>query len=233
LRIAAISDLHGLSTLGKEDLSPLYNITQVDAVVVAGDVFPSYERGPYLQKEDLVEHFLPWCRHLGVPVVFTLGNHDYLLPEVIRECISNAGLADTVHLLINEHIIIDGISFYGNPWTTPFCGWNWNAPEDKIAGHLDNMTDTDVFITHGPPAGLCDRVGEAVGNGSAVSESLGSTSIRYAVDTFSPKWTICGHIHTGSHQMEPVGDSDQYVVNVSLRDEGYKAIYKPYTFDVY
>ncbi len=226
--IAATADLHGLSTLKRAEIKTMLNIKDVDVVVVAGDILPSYERGPYLQLEDLITEFLPWCDSLSVPVVFTLGNHDYLKPDVIHTAIKAAGLQDQVTLLINEHVIIDGVSFYGNPWTPPFNCWNWNAEEDEIRKHLDNMwSGVDVFVTHGPPLGWCDRVASEYNR----SEHLGSEAIRDAVLDFDPLWTVCGHIHTGDHEMQVLED-DQRIVNVSLRNEEYETVFHPFYFEV-
>jgi len=203
MKIAAISDLHGLSTLSEEELRDFYaeeGFKKVDVVVVAGDIFPSYGRNSNGQRKDLKKALLPWCASLDAQVVLTLGNHDYLEPDDIREEIEKAGLTGKVHLLINEEITIDGVRFYGNPWTPHFCNWNWNCTEGELEHFLSTLTPgVDVFITHGPPNGLCDRVHEELGTADG-NGPLGSLTIRDCVDAMEPKWTICGHIHTGSHK---------------------------------
>ncbi len=237
MRIAATSDLHGLSTLTEKELQDFYaeeGFKNVDVVVIAGDIGPSYGRNSNGQRKDLKKGFLPWCKSLDAQVVFTLGNHDYLEPEDIREEIEKAGLTDKVHLLINEEITIDGVTFYGNPWTPHFCNWNWNCTEEELVEHLGNMSDqVDVFITHGPPYDYCDRMHEEqhAANNQLANPPLGSSSTRTAMESAGPPWTVCGHIHTGSHKSVTTSIGTQ-VVNVSLRDEDYKAVYKPFVFEI-
>ena len=62
MRIAATSDLHGLSTLIEKELQDFYaeeGFKNVDVVVIAGDIGPSYGRNSNGQRKDLKKGFLP------------------------------------------------------------------------------------------------------------------------------------------------------------------------------
>lgn len=65
----------------------------------------------------------------------------------------------TFSLLVPDSgITIDGVRFYGSPWTPEFYGWGFNAERgDEIAAIWRRIpTETDVLITHGPPVGIGD-----------------------------------------------------------------------------
>jgi hypothetical protein len=59
---------------------------------------------------------------------------------------------------LDSSVVIEGIRFYGSPWTPYFYGWGFNAYRGgEIAAIWRRIpTDTDVLITHGPPIGIGD-----------------------------------------------------------------------------
>eukprot|EP00094_Tigriopus_californicus_P014346 TCALIF_13913-PA protein Name:"Similar to MPPED1 Metallophosphoesterase domain-containing protein 1 (Homo sapiens)" AED:0.11 eAED:0.11 QI:0/0.33/0.25/0.75/1/1/4/317/435 len=93
-------------------------------------------------------------------------------------------------------IEIQGIKFYGSPWTPDFSySWAFNASRGSaIRSKWDQIPDdTDVLITHGPPLGHLDRTdaGKHVG-----CEDL----MKRVVTEIKPKFHIFGHIHEGTNQ---------------------------------
>ena len=100
------------------------------------------------------------------------------------------------------------------------------ADEAALAGKYEAIPEgLDVLISHGPAYGLCDTVLSPAWPGSP-GQPLGSRALLAAVRRVKPRWTLCGHIHTGSHT--PVDGA----VNVSLLDEKYDMAYKPFEFIV-
>ena len=230
MKIAATSDLHGLSKLTVPELYKNMCIPDdVDVIVIAGDIFPTIEKGPRGQVGDLCDAFIPWVKSIGIPVVLTLGNHDYITPDAINKILGRAGILNQVSVLINESVTLHGVKFYGSPWSPTFCDWNYNASELEIEEYISNMDyDVDVFITHTPPHGTCDAVSDT--DCRNCGDHLGSLSVMNAILKKSPRHVICGHIHTGSHSPTLLGDS--LVTNVSLRNEQYTPVYTPYCFEV-
>ena len=116
------------------------------------------------------------------------GNHDHLLadsPDIGRELLSNA------IYLQDESVIIEGIKIHGSPWQPIF---NTNAcdafamPRGKeICKKWDIIPqDTDILITHSPPAGIMDEDGGV---------SHGCSDLLKTVQQIQPKFHIFGHIH--------------------------------------
>jgi hypothetical protein len=61
--------------------------------------------------------------------------------------------------LCDESTIIDGVKFYGSPVQPEFCNWAFNRRRGaELKKYWDKIPkDTDVLITHGPPAGILDE----------------------------------------------------------------------------
>ena len=83
------------------------------------------------------------------------GNHDQcfeLFTTPAREL-----FGANVHVLVDEAVSLDGVRFYGSPWTPPFMRWHFMADETRLASLYAGMPDTlDMLITHGPPRGILD-----------------------------------------------------------------------------
>ena len=62
--------------------------------------------------------------------------------------------------LEDSGVVIDGLKFWGSPWTPEFFDWAFNARRGlQLFDKWQKIPlDTDVLITHGPPAGILDLV---------------------------------------------------------------------------
>jgi hypothetical protein len=80
------------------------------------------------------------------------GNHDQcfeLFSTPVREL-----FGANVHVLLDQALVLDGVRFYGSPWTPPFMGWHFMADESRLASLYSGMPDTlDMLVTHGPTSG--------------------------------------------------------------------------------
>ena len=134
------------------------------------------------------------------------GNHDFLAekqPSRFRGIMKACGFT----YLEDSSCEIDGVKFYGSPWTPWFGGWAFNlrrgsqairAMWDAIPG------DTDVLVTHGPPKGVLDSNGlEECG-----CDDLGKVSGGIPLHLF-------GHIHEG-HGYQYRGQHQQLAVNCAV-----------------
>lgn len=187
MKILHLSDTHGgMPTLQSAG----------DVVVHSGDLLPNRSFGNRtiehaVQRywlEDNMTKFKPW---LGKrTLLYCPGNHDFVDPvPYFRDVGVDA------RLLCNSFLELEGVGFYGFPWTPTFYDWNWMCgPEEmrtRLAPAVELMEqDTiDVFISHGPMYGVLDRNNQG--------ERCGSKVVRDVMQTVNhpPKLFLHGHIH--------------------------------------
>ena len=152
--------------------------------------------------------------------IFIAGNHDRIFednPEGIKLVLD---AYPTITYLQDEGCTIDGINFYGSPWTPAFCGWAFQLHNDYEDTEIWRKipTDTDVLITHGPAFGALDQYEMTTGDWS---EHLGSKGLRDWIETNNPKLHICGHIHTGQGVLDGYGEVTTHI-NAACLGETYK-----------
>jgi Icc-related predicted phosphoesterase len=109
------------------------------------------------------------------------------MPEIARGLLTN-----TIYLE-NDGITIDGVSFWGSPYTPEFLDWAFMYPRGKTAKRYWDQIPygLDVLITHGPSRGILDQVAPG-------SEHLGCEELLKAVEAKKPKVHIFGHIDGGA-----------------------------------
>lgn len=182
MRVAAVADLHG----------HLPDVPECDVLVIAGDITPVHDHRLAFQARWLAERFAPWLEGVAAArVVAIAGNHDFVFeqaPESVPD-----GLRWTY--LQDGGATIDGVRFWGSPWTPWFYDWAFNAPRDDddeafLEGLYDTVPDdTDVLVIHGPPAGF----GDLTAHGARV----GSRAFLRLIDRTEPALALFGHIHEG------------------------------------
>jgi Icc-related predicted phosphoesterase len=177
-RILHISDGHGY--LPKADAS-----LAVDLVCITGDDSADYMGNLDRQLTFAYAALEPALAEWGVPVIGTPGNHNQLAGQLyglrmLREIFAATGGA----YLVDEGVEIDGLNFYGSPWTAPTNHSVFIAPEIELAQKWTGIPEAlDVLLTHGPPAGWCDR-------------GYGSPSLREHVSWARPRVHLFGHVHS-------------------------------------
>ena len=105
MKIQIVSDLHhefGISSV---------SVTDADVLIVAGDL-------------DLGIRGISWLKESvkDIPVIYVLGNHEFYkgsYPKTLNKIKSNAE-GTNIHVLENESIVINGITFYGATLWTDF-----------------------------------------------------------------------------------------------------------------
>jgi Icc-related predicted phosphoesterase len=126
-------------------------------------------------------------------VIFIAGNHDmsfeYKGPWIINWL---SKLPTNVHYLEDSEVTLEGIKFYGTPWQPEFHNWGFNLPRgEKLAEKWALIpNDTDVLITHGPPATILDYT-------MRDNINVGCVDLLYKVKEIKPKINVFGHIHEG------------------------------------
>lgn len=180
MRIAAVADLHG----------HLPDVPACDVLVVAGDVTPTSSHDPDFQARWLDTDFRAWLGRVPARhVVGIAGNHDFVFeraPQAVPADLPWTYLQD-------DAATIDGVTFWGSPWTPWFHDWAFNAPQGDAdeaflaARYAAIPAGTDVLVVHGPPAGF----GDATASGLRV----GSAALLDAIDRLQPAVCVFGHIH--------------------------------------
>lgn len=181
MKIVFISDTHGLHG---QMTSP---IPDGDVLVHCGDV-------SNVGRHDQILNFITWFgSHPHKHKVFIAGNHDFGLQvkhAQVEEALAN--LPEGMHYLEDSGVEIEGVKFWGMPWTPRFYNWafmTWTRDEaiEKAALIAD---DTEVLITHGPPFGVLDVV--TYGGYSVGCPEL---AMRTGVLKKTVKVHAFGHIH--------------------------------------
>lgn len=211
-----------------------------DILIHAGDA-------TYRGTEGEISDFLSWFSTQDAKhKIFVPGNHDYLPqknPSLFRSLVP-----DSVRVLIDARIELEGLIFYGTPWTPFFYDWaynsleerggqgynyeggpGWNPKSDKDHPYSKDMfdqisDDVNILICHGPPRlGNLDRclpMGNPVG-----SEEL----MKKCTQLKQLKVFISGHIHEG-HGYDIFNGVTYY--NVSTCNRDYKPVNAPVVMDL-
>lgn len=226
MKIVALSDFHG----------DLISVPACDVVCIAGDIVPlKMQRSIPQSAKWLREIFVPWCESLDCKhVILVAGNHDFYFdtsfwtdkmdPAVVRpnEIFANN---DKITYLQDNGCEIDGIKFYGTPWITGLPNWAFYTPDDT--NYMKHIPDCDVLITHAPPYGDVGTVLQQCWN---YGRNFGSKALRDRLIDGRIRVCVSGHIHSGLHAEEMIGDAKCY--NVSVKDESYFIAFRPLEFIV-
>ena len=174
MRILCTSDLHGQWGF--------LQMPEADVLVIAGDLTT-------FGRLDEVVKFNEALLHYPIPTKIVIaGNHDWAFYNdtskgMARRLITNA------HYLEDSGVVLDGVKFWGSPWTPQLYDWAFMLPRWNMFKKWDLIpNDTDVLITHGPPAGQRDSAYQS-------PEPFGCEALRDAVQRVRPKLHIFGHVH--------------------------------------
>lgn len=174
MKVAATSDLHG----------HLPTIPEADVLLICGDIGPatsSYHNDFEWASEWLMGPFSDWMKKQPVNhVVAIAGNHDFVL--------EHTGIA--AHLewnyLQDSGCTIDGVNFWGSPWSPQFFNWSFMDKDPQLERHWAKIpANTDVLLTHCPAFGVLDR--------NLVGKKAGSKTLRRWIP--AKAYHFFGHIH--------------------------------------
>jgi Icc-related predicted phosphoesterase len=158
-----------------------------DILVHAGDL------SSLGHKHEII-NFLDWFAKTPFEhKIFVAGNHDFYFEKnfQIDEKYAEMG----IHYLFDDHISIDGITFYGSPWQPEFYDWAFNLPKNgyELKQRWDMIPqNVDVLITHGPAFGILDY--------APMGGHVGCELLLDKIMEVKPKIHVCGHIHEGYGQ---------------------------------
>ena len=233
MKIIAISDTHTfhkyLTLKGMGSILP-----EGDLLIHSGDLTG-------LGHRDEVEEVFKWFAEIAPyythGIVFIAGNHDksfdpkynYLdnqrkKPDWLEEKL--ATLPSNVHYLENSGLEIEGLKIWGSPITPWFYGdrWAFNKHRGEEINNVWNTipNDTDIIITHGPPAKIGDFIPSS-------REYVGCSDLLHRIQVIQPKLVCFGHIHEsyGAHKVD-----ETLYVNASICDANYDPTNKPHVIEL-
>ena len=205
MKIVAMSDTHGLHAK--------LTVPDGDVLIHAGD----FSR---FGKVEDIYGFLDWFGRLPHRhKILVAGNHDRLFednPVKAKEL-----LWPSITYLQDKEAVIDGVKFYGAPWTPRFFDWAFNVDRGSdIAKKWAKIPDdVNVLITHGPPFGICDM-------SRFQSSRMGCEDLLRRIEQLGElKVHIFGHNHSG-HGVQGM------FANVAVCDEAYQPVNQPTVIEI-
>ncbi len=203
MKILHLSDTHGLI--------PKLDLDGIDVVVHSGDFLPNKTRG-FLPIEEPFQ--VQWMRDnhstlrlmmvpSGVPFLVLRGNHDFINPaEYLFDCAWD---------LSGKLVTVNGVKFFGYPFTPLFTGewWGELTPRQEEAAMeglllVLERDKPDVLVSHGPMYGLLDRNRQGERCGSQPLRDLLMLKTKHL-----PKIMLHGHVHE-DHGKAVCGDMRVY-----------------------
>jgi Icc-related predicted phosphoesterase len=223
MKIVAISDTHNRHRELK--------IPKCDVLVFAGDA-------TFVGDENEMNDFFDWFKQQPAKyLVFVPGNHEvgyyhkfeWAMPLEQGEPLTPYE-APYINVLVDKSITIEGLKFYGSPWTYVSPKWGFQFPwyerdcsQNNIEYHQTQKRtwamipkDVDVLITHTPPQGILDRVQTGIGRMDAGDPYLRGEVMKRK----NLKYHFFGHIHEGYGKKRHKGVR---YYNVAVCDRTYYA----------
>lgn len=223
-----MSDLHG-------DLPAVDSFEECEVAFICGDFSPlNIQANDRKMRKWLIDDFKPWCEALPCKKVFFIaGNHDYIAYRDQGFMYSTFPSDSKVEYLCDDYIEYeDGkvvYSIYGTPWCKQFYNWPFMASDEELTELFSHIpTDLDILLTHDQPYEYGDILLQDVpwNNG----RHIGNKSLVKAVLEKQPKYMLCGHLHSTTHDCIEIEKTKRY--NVSLKDESYNPVYKPLYLEI-
>jgi len=229
VRIVALADTHTFEA----DLAPL---PRGDVLVHAGDI------GRAGTAEEL-RPSLQWL--LAQPfehIIVVPGNHDRLFeddPAQARALVAEIAAERrhrSVHVLIDQGVVLAGLQWWGSPWQPAYNDWAFNLPrgESLAARWALIPASTDVLVTHGPPYGYGDDVLAGLDAAKAADtwtqgvrdQRQGCRALTKALDRVQPALHLFGHIHAN-------GGAWQHGTSTLVNATSWECERAPSVLDVY
>jgi predicted phosphohydrolase len=160
--------------------------------------------------------------------VLVAGNHDYSFQKLhpastwAREMCEKNGIS----YLQDQAVVIEGVKFFGSPWTPVYRDMAFNSTEAEMAQHRALIPDdVEVLITHGPPWRIFDYVPRD-------AEHVGCYPLFQRIEQLKKlKAHVFGHIHEGYGFAQRESDGLKFA-NASTCTARYKPTNPPIIIDL-
>jgi len=207
MRLVIVSDTHGRH----EELGVL----EGDVLIHCGDAFNGFE-----PDERDVERLDRWFGRQRFDAILCVGgNHDFALEERAAQ---GMRVLENAVLLVDAPFEYRGVLFYGSPWTPELIDWAFYLePEDAEARWSKIPRETDVLITHSPPAGILDV--------NRSGKGCGCPHLAERVKAVKPALHCFGHVHASAGTL--LRDGVRYI-NASMVNSQYRIARSPLVYDL-
>lgn len=212
MKICCISDTHGIHHA--IDLKPY----RANILVHAGDWTKGRDNN-FVETYDFLDWFSeqPYKHKLLIA-----GNHEVTVENNQKEFEEILEAYPEITYLNNSSVTIEGINFFGSPYSNEFCGWAFMGNDSELSKIWNGIPeDTNILVTHGPAYGVNDLVSNAFGRDPHVGSK--SLSIRKA-ELPNLKAHISGHIHEAYNQQVI---ADVLHICPSILNERYQHVNSP------
>jgi len=150
--------------------------------------------------------------------ILVAGNHDIYIEQQDKDIIAEELLEKGIFYLEESLVAINGVVFWGNPYTPTFYDWAFMLDRHAMRLKMAEILDTvDILVNHGMPYGTMDIA-------PRINASVGCIDLKATIQRVKPKLVCGGHLHSG-HGVEQK-DGVLYV-NASVCTENYAPINKP------
>ena len=217
MRLVVIADTHNMH---KKVILP-----EGDVLIHCGDFSA-------IGRHHEVKSFLEWFRaQPHQHKIYIAGNHDLSYErehEFANEMIKQYG---EINYLEDDGIDINGIYFYGSPWTPTFGRWAFLLKRNgEAVKHICSLIPdkTNVLITHGPPKEILDK---CMYQHPDYPQYAGCEVLLKRIKEVKPKYHLFGHIHE-AYGMNHWAMKETVFVNASICNFGYKPENKPVVLDI-
>ena len=210
-KLVCFSDSHGL----------LPTVPECDLVLISGDIVPlEVQRNDNKSYAWLTNEFTEWIKKCKCKKIYMIaGNHDFYFQTHavrFRDFIEQENLQNKFCYLQDNMVTdeITGFSICGVPW---ICGLeNWAFYTYDLYRKFEHIDNVDILLAHQPPK--YEKIGCSYPN-TPYERDFGSQGMADALKDKNIKLLLCGHVHTGEHNLTKMGGINMY--NVSLLNEDY------------
>lgn len=221
LKIYCISDLHG----------NLPDIPKCELLLICGDIIPlEIQFDNSNSKNWLLNKFKNWCNNLSVyKILFIAGNHDQFMERNDSWMHKQFPIYSKITYLKNElYTFIDcygkEYKIFGTPYCHQFGNWPFMRSNEILKEKYSKIPENlDILFTHdAPDLGTVGYINQNVFWGN---KNVGNIILSEFILNKTPKYVVCGHIHSGNHNWETINNIK--LCNCSLVDEHYNITYSP------
>jgi len=222
MKIAVLSDLHG----------KFIPVEEAELMLICGDIFPlNIQTNINKGIEWLENDFMSWIEDQPINhVIFIAGNHDFILEySFVRSQMKFSNHVEYLHHHSTIYTARNNNEYhiFGTPYCKQFGNWAFMRNNDELKTKYNEIPENlDILLTHDAPyLGGMGKILEI-----ASKENVGNPVLTNRIEEVRPKYTFCGHIHSGDHELIDYG----YTIgaNVSILNESYNIAYPPLYLEI-